>query len=99
MLTVYTNRGVAWRTRRIVELVDEYKIDGLLIHSNHSCKYNSLGQVDINEAVRERIGVPALLFDADQADGRFFNEEQTRSRVEAFLEMLDQRKSAPAARS
>lgn len=57
-------------------------------HSNHSCKYNSLGQVDINEAVRERIGVPVLMFDADQADARSFNEEQTRSRVDSYLEML-----------
>jgi benzoyl-CoA reductase/2-hydroxyglutaryl-CoA dehydratase subunit BcrC/BadD/HgdB len=34
-------------------------------------------------------GIPALLLEADHNDPRSFSEEQTASRLDAFVEMLE----------
>jgi bcr-type benzoyl-CoA reductase subunit B len=70
------------------QLIERYSADGLVMHSNRSCKPYSLGQYDLSRAVTERTGKPALIIEADMTDSRAFSEAQTRERVEAFIESL-----------
>jgi benzoyl-CoA reductase/2-hydroxyglutaryl-CoA dehydratase subunit BcrC/BadD/HgdB len=41
----------------------------------------------VRDAMRER-GIPTLVLDGDGADVRNYSEGQTRTRLEAFIEML-----------
>ena len=40
-----------------------------------------------------KLGAPLLTLDMDISDPRGYSPEQTRSRLEEFFEILDQRKS------
>ena len=68
-------------------MVEEYQADGVLLHSDRSCKPYSIGQVDQRRALAE-LGVPALLLEADHNDPRAFAAEQADTRLAAFLEQL-----------
>lgn len=82
------NRGTGHKLRTMVRMVDEYGIDGVILHSDRSCKPYSIGQMDQTERLYREHDVPALLLEADHNDSRVYSEEQTVNRLEAFLEGL-----------
>jgi benzoyl-CoA reductase/2-hydroxyglutaryl-CoA dehydratase subunit BcrC/BadD/HgdB len=73
-------------------MVEKYGADGLVMHSNRSCKPYSLGQYDIQRIVREKMGIPTVMIEADMVDERSFSEGQIETRIEAFIELLKVRK-------
>jgi len=85
---VYLNISIDLMLDQLVALMDKFSADGLVMHSNRSCKPYSLGQYDLSRAITERTGKPALIIEADMTDSRVYSEAQTRERVEAFLESL-----------
>ncbi|MFZ5633962.1 MAG: 2-hydroxyacyl-CoA dehydratase subunit D [Bacillota bacterium] len=82
------------RFKQMAAMIKEYNVDGLVLHSNRSCKTYSLGQLGLARRVQSELGVPTLLVEADMTDPRAFAEGPTRTRVDAFLELLDERKRA-----
>ncbi|MCX5829368.1 MAG: 2-hydroxyacyl-CoA dehydratase [Deltaproteobacteria bacterium] len=88
---IYLNIGVDEMARLVCDMVDKYDVDGLVIHSNRSCKPYSLGQYDIQRIVEEKKGIPSLMIEADMCDERMFSESQIETRIEAFIEMLTHR--------
>ncbi len=91
---IYLNIGVDEMADMVVGMIDKYAADGLVMHSNRSCKPYSLGQYDIQRLVQERRGIPTLMIEADMVDERSFAEGPTETRIEAFMEMLKARKAA-----
>jgi len=91
---IYLNIGVDEMAGMVVGMIDKYAADGLVMHSNRSCKPYSLGQYDIQRIVQERRGIPTLMIEADMVDERSFAEGPTETRIEAFIEMLKARKAA-----
>ena len=85
---IYLNIGVDEMARSVCDMVDKYDVDGLVIHSNRSCKPYSLGQYDIQRIVEAKKGIPSLIIEADMCDERMFSESQIETRIEAFIEML-----------
>ena len=85
---IYLNIGVDEMARQVIEMVDKYVVDGLVMHSNRSCKPYSLGQYDIQRIIGEQKGIPTLMIEADMVDERSFSEGQIETRIEAFIEML-----------
>ncbi len=88
---IYLNIGVDEMARMVGEMVDKYDADGLVMHSNRSCKPYSFGQYDIRKIVEDSKGIPSLIIEADMCDERNFSESQIETRIEAFIEMLKQR--------
>jgi benzoyl-CoA reductase/2-hydroxyglutaryl-CoA dehydratase subunit BcrC/BadD/HgdB len=76
-----------------MEMVDKYDVDGIVMHSNRSCKPYSLGQYDIQRIVGEKKGIPTVMIEADMVDARSFSESQIETRIDAFIEVLKERKS------
>ena len=95
--TAYLNISIDLMVERVVELLSRFSVDGLVIHSNRSCKPYSLGQYDIQRIIRERTGTPSVVIEADMTDARAYSDAQVRTRVEAFMETLQNRKFQPAA--
>lgn len=85
---IYLNIGVDEMARQVIEMVKKYGADGLVMHSNRSCKPYSLGQYDIQRIVREETGIPTVIIEADMVDERSFSEGQIETRIEAFIELL-----------
>ncbi|VEN73965.1 2-hydroxyglutaryl-CoA dehydratase [Candidatus Desulfarcum epimagneticum] len=85
---VYLNIGTDQMAEKVIEMIDKYDIDGLVAHSNRSCKPYSFGQYDILNIIKEKRGTPGMVIEADMTDDRSFSESQVETRIEAFMEML-----------
>ncbi len=81
---IYLNIGLEHMAEAINRLIDYYDVDGLVIHSNRSCKPYSFGQYEL----QKMIDIPSVVIEADMVDSRAFSEAQIETRLEAFLEML-----------
>jgi len=91
---IYLNIGVDQMARDVIAMIDKYGVDGVLMHSNRSCKPYSFGQYDIRKIIQRERGIPVLLIEADMVDERSFSESQVETRIEAFMEILKNRKAA-----
>jgi benzoyl-CoA reductase/2-hydroxyglutaryl-CoA dehydratase subunit BcrC/BadD/HgdB len=89
---IYLNIGVDEMARNVITMIDKYATDGVIMHSNRSCKPYSLGQYDIKKIIRQQRDVPVLVIEADMVDERSFAESQVDTRIDAFMEMLKNRK-------
>lgn len=89
--TAYLNISLDLMVARIIELIERFQVDGLIIHSNRSCKPYSLGQYDIQRIIQERQGIPGLMIEADMTDFRAYTDAQIKTRIEAFMETLQNR--------
>jgi len=87
-LHVILNRGTGYKLATMKRMVDEFHLDGAILHSDRSCKPYSIGQIDQRDKLTRKYDVPALLLEADHSDSRVFVEEQAATRLEAFVEML-----------
>ncbi|MBR9984678.1 MAG: 2-hydroxyacyl-CoA dehydratase [Desulfosarcina sp.] len=85
---VYINIGTDQMADMVVDMVEKYSADGLVMHSNRSCKPYSLGQYDIQRIVQQKCGIPTLVIEADMIDARNFSESQITTRIDAFMEVL-----------
>ena len=89
---IYLNIGVDEMARTVTAMVDKYDVDGIVMHSNRSCKPYSLGQYDIQRIVEKQKGIPSLMLEADMTDERKFSESQIETRIAAFIEILQEKK-------
>ncbi len=86
--TIYLNQTLNHKIDLIVKLINEFDLDGFVLHSDRSCKRYSLGQPITKRIVQERTGVPGVIIEADMCDSRVYSEEQVRTRIEGLLEMI-----------
>lgn len=87
-----SNVSLKKRIDMVVDSCRKYKIDGAILHSNKSCKPISLGQMDIKKALMEKLEIPSVMFEADHMDVRNWSDAQVKNRLDAFMDMLEQRK-------
>ena len=92
--TAYLNISIDLMVERVLKLIKRFSIDGVIIHSNRSCKPYSLGQYDIQRLLYEKTGIPGLVLEADMTDARVYSDAQAQTRVEAFIETLQNRMKA-----
>lgn len=83
------NRGTGYKLATMQRMIEEYHLDGVLLHSDRSCKPYSIGQMDQRDRLIHDHEVPTLLLEADHNDFRCFAEEQVANRLAAFVEMLE----------
>jgi len=78
------------RLKHIKKLVQAYKIDGAINPCHWGCRQGTGARGLIGEALKE-LDVPVINLEVDCADARNFSEGQLRTRLEAFMEVLDSR--------
>lgn len=84
---VWLNMGFRHRERVIRNMTGLLSADGVIFHSNRSCKPYSFGQEEIATRLQSD-GIPCIVVDADMADERDFAEGAWHTRLEAFFERL-----------
>jgi len=92
--SIYLNISVDQMSKTVLKMADKYDVDGLVMHSNRSCKPYSLGQYDIQRIVQKERNLPSLMIEADMVDERNFSESQTETRIDAFMELVKENKAA-----
>ncbi len=88
----FVNQSIQYRAKMMREIVEQYSVDGVIFHSNRSCRPYSLGQYDIKDMLTEWTGVPGILIEADMNDERAYAEGPVFTRIEAFIETLQPRR-------
>jgi benzoyl-CoA reductase/2-hydroxyglutaryl-CoA dehydratase subunit BcrC/BadD/HgdB len=76
------------RTTLLRALAKDWACDGVLLHSNRSCKPYSVGQLDL-AAQLSRDGLRTLVLDGDHLDSRSYSKEQAEGRLCAFMESFE----------
>ena len=80
------------RFEKFKETVKDWKIDGVILHNNMSCRPNACGMYDLKRKLMKEADIPTLIIDADMNDPRKLNETQVLNKIESFIEILRKRK-------
>jgi len=92
MAEAYTNvhapHDEHFKERYFLQMVEDFKIDGLLFHDAKTCHYTTNSRYGLPQRMKGQHGIASLVINADLNDLRCFSDEQTRTNVEAFIEQL-----------
>jgi benzoyl-CoA reductase/2-hydroxyglutaryl-CoA dehydratase subunit BcrC/BadD/HgdB len=91
LLSHFAFKPVTERIRVMAELAREYRVDGIVHFSHHGCRQASGGALMIKEALQEE-GWPVLVLEGDCVDGRNEACGGMLTRLQAFMEILQERK-------
>ncbi|MBI4619523.1 MAG: 2-hydroxyacyl-CoA dehydratase [Desulfobacterales bacterium] len=83
--------GVQQKTELYKQMIKEYHVDGVVFHSNRSCRMASMGQYDVKQGIYEDIGIPGAIFESDFVDPRSYSDEQVKDTLDSFFEILESR--------
>lgn len=93
----YTNRNLPQRVDLLEKYIDEYEADGLLINSVKSCNSFSAGQLLILREIEKRTGKAGGFIETDLVDQRYFSAANVKNRIESYLQMIEQKRTAARA--
>ena len=91
---IILNNNLKHRLELMKQMIHDYSVDGMVMHSTRSCKPYSVGQFDLRKALNADLDLPAVILDADIADERVWSEQQIQTRLEAFCETLEDQSHA-----
>lgn len=80
------------KEKYIREMIDFFKVDGIIYHDAKTCPNNSNCRYGMPHRLEERTGVPSLIINGDLNDLRCLSDEQTNTNIEAFIEQLEESK-------
>jgi benzoyl-CoA reductase subunit B len=86
-----------YQDRAIIEMVDEFHLDGVVYHPIKSCRTVSSGLADNRRALMAARDIPSLFIESDMMDRRVVSEAQMKNRIDAFFEGLASRRQQEAA--
>lgn len=100
---------------RLIQYIEDYQIDGVVMHEAFSCRTWHLGLIwQLNQLKKiykpipvlvlgpdgkkkeERRELPSLILESDIIDISSYSEVDTRNRIDAFIETLEQSKKGKA---
>ncbi len=80
------------KEKYITEMIDFFKVDGVVYHDARTCPNNSNCRYGMPQRLEVNTGVPSLIINGDLNDLRCLSDEQTNTNVEAFIEQLEEHK-------
>jgi benzoyl-CoA reductase/2-hydroxyglutaryl-CoA dehydratase subunit BcrC/BadD/HgdB len=85
----FSNSTIEDRASMALKLFEKYSMNGMIMFMNRSCKAVSFAVPTLKDILTKKTGIPALVFESDMGDQRFYAESQVRTRIEAYFETLD----------
>jgi benzoyl-CoA reductase/2-hydroxyglutaryl-CoA dehydratase subunit BcrC/BadD/HgdB len=89
---IFINRSERIKEKYIADIVEKFKIDGIIFHDSRTCPNNSNARYGMPGRMREKFGIPSLIISGDLNDLRCYSEEQAKTNIEAFIEQLEESK-------
>jgi len=80
------------KVERLLRMVKEYSIDGLVSHGTRSCRANTIGQIHLNASIQKHLRIPFLNLVSDMVDLRDYSEAQWRMQIDSFMDTVKARK-------
>lgn len=75
------------RIQLTLDIVKDYKIDGVVLAYNTSCRMMYILQPELKNAL-DRYQIPNVNIECDMADERTYSEGQIKTRLDAFIERM-----------
>jgi benzoyl-CoA reductase/2-hydroxyglutaryl-CoA dehydratase subunit BcrC/BadD/HgdB len=88
----HANRNVDFVSETMSDLAKDFAVDGVIFHSNRSCKLMDFTIYEQQRRIEEKLGIPSVIFDGDMTDPRVLSEGQYETRVQALVEMMERNK-------
>jgi len=86
---ILINQSLGLKLSNLEQLLQDFKLDGIIHHSNRSCKPYCFGLYDLSRLLQAGDhAVPEMIFDGDQTDPRHFSWAQFETRFQSFIETL-----------
>lgn len=76
----------------MLNLAKDFSADGVILPTNWGCRMMSIGMTIVKDVIYKKLGVPSLIIDVDSSDWRNYNEDQIKTKLEGFLEMLGEKR-------
>lgn len=92
VLSHFCYKPLEARTATVKRLAEKYRVDGIVHFSHWGCRQSVGGSLMLKDAL-QRAGWPVLLLDGDCLDARNEATGGMLTRVQAFLEILAERKN------
>jgi benzoyl-CoA reductase subunit B len=86
-----------FQDRTLIDMVEPFRVDGVVYHPIKSCRTVSTGLADNRRALLEACDVGSLFIESDMMDKRVVSEAQLKNRIDAFFEGLASRRQAALA--
>jgi benzoyl-CoA reductase/2-hydroxyglutaryl-CoA dehydratase subunit BcrC/BadD/HgdB len=87
---IFIVRSEEYKEKYIKEMIDLYKIDGIIYHDAKTCPANSNCRYGMHLRLEKETGIPSLILNGDLNDMRLVSDEQTKTNIEAFIEQLEE---------
>ena len=87
-ISIPLNGDIRRRVEHLQELAQAYRIDGAINPCHWGCRQGTGARGLIEEGLKE-VGVPVLNLEVDCIDPRNFAQGQLKTRLEAFVEMIE----------
>jgi len=89
---IFINRSEKAKMKMLAKWFEEYKIDGIVYHDTKTCFNNSNAKFGMPQRLSEITGVSSIVVEGDLCDLRFFSEGQSTTKIETFIEQLEDHK-------
>jgi benzoyl-CoA reductase/2-hydroxyglutaryl-CoA dehydratase subunit BcrC/BadD/HgdB len=87
-LKLFITRSESYKENYLTDMCRKFGIDGMVFHDARTCPANSNNRYGLPVRLREKTGLSFLVIEGDMNDMRYFSKDQTRIKVQAFMEIL-----------
>jgi benzoyl-CoA reductase/2-hydroxyglutaryl-CoA dehydratase subunit BcrC/BadD/HgdB len=85
---IFINRAETEKQDYLRTMAETFDVDGFIYHNAKTCPNNSNTSYGLPKRLKDEIGKPYLVIDADLNDLSYYAEAQVTNRIEAFIEQL-----------
>jgi benzoyl-CoA reductase/2-hydroxyglutaryl-CoA dehydratase subunit BcrC/BadD/HgdB len=85
---IFINRAETEKQDYLKAMAEAFNVDGFIYHNAKTCPNNSNTSYGLPKRLKDQIGKPYLVIDADLNDLSYYAEAQVTNRIEAFIEQL-----------
>jgi benzoyl-CoA reductase/2-hydroxyglutaryl-CoA dehydratase subunit BcrC/BadD/HgdB len=89
---IFINRSDKAKEKMLAKWFEEFNIDGIVFHDTKTCFNNSNAKFGMPQRLQKLTGVPSIVIEGDLCDLRFFSEAQSITKIETFLEQIEDSK-------
>jgi benzoyl-CoA reductase/2-hydroxyglutaryl-CoA dehydratase subunit BcrC/BadD/HgdB len=87
-LECFNVRDENFKQGYIRDWVERFSVQGIIFHDAKTCPYNTNSRFGLPGRLAAETGRPTLILDGDLNDLRCFSEEQAKTNIEAYTELL-----------
>ena len=89
-LSIFICRSESYKEKYLSEVARRFGAEGIIFHDSKTCPHNTNSRFGMPRRIREASGLPVLVLEGDLSDLRCFGLEESRTRIEVFLEQVEE---------